>query len=117
MKENLAYCGLICEKCPIYLATREPDEKKKYEIRADIAEQIKKHYGQKTSPEDVGDCDGCKAETGRLFCTDCQIRICAVEKGIANCAYCDDYPCQQLEKLFTTDVDARKRLDAVRNGL
>jgi hypothetical protein len=87
------------------------------QIRADIAEQIKKHYGQKTSPEDVGDCDGCKAETGRLFCTDCQIRICAVEKGIANCAYCDDYPCQQLEKLFTTDVDARKRLDAVRNGL
>jgi hypothetical protein len=103
MEDNLSYCGLICEKCSIYLATRE--------------QQIKEHYGQETRPEDVGDCDGCKAETGRIFCTGCEIRICAVEKGIENCAYCSDYPCKLLEKLFTTDLDAKKRLDAIRNTL
>ena len=117
MEENLAYCGLICEKCPIYLATREPDEGKKYKMRVEIAQEIKKHYGQDTEPEDVGDCDGCKTEGGRLFCTDCQIRICAVEKGIANCAYCRDYPCEALEKLFTTDLEARQRLDKIRSRL
>ena len=117
MEENPAYCGLICEKCAIYLATRERDEKKKHEMRVDIAEQIRKHYGQETKPEDVGDCDGCKADTGELFCTGCEIRICAVDKGIANCAYCKDYPCEKLEKLFTTDVDAKKRLDAIKNNL
>ncbi len=117
MEENLAYCGLICEKCAIYLATREQDEDKKYEMKVDIAEQIKKHYGQETKPEDVGDCDGCKAETGSIFCSGCEIRICAVEKGIANCAYCDDYTCEALEKLFPTDPDAKKRLDAIKNNL
>jgi hypothetical protein len=115
MEENLAYCGLICPSCAIYLATREKDQSKQHEMRVDIAEQIKKHYGQECKPEDVGDCDGCKAEDGRLFSTGCQIRICAVEKGLENCAYCDDYPCEALENLFTTDQGARDRLDAIRN--
>jgi hypothetical protein len=86
-------------------------------MRAEIARQIEKHYGQQRTPEDVGDCDGCKTEGGRLFCTGCQIRKCAAEKGIENCAYCSDYPCEALEKLFTTDVGARERLDAVRGDL
>lgn len=117
MKEALAYCGLICQKCPIYLATREVDEDEKYKMRANIAKEIKKHYGQECKPEDVGDCDGCRAKTGRLFYTGCQIRICAVQKGIENCAYCNDYPCELLEKLFTTDENAKKRLDEIRDSL
>lgn len=114
MEENLAYCGLICHTCAIYLATREKDQGRQREMRIEIARQIKKHYGQECKPEDVGDCDGCKTEGGRLFCTGCQIRKCAVEKGIESCAYCDDYSCEALEKLFTTDLGARKRLDAIR---
>jgi hypothetical protein len=117
MEENLAYCGLICETCQIYLATREPDEEKKYKMRVDIAKEITKHYGEETTPEDLGDCDGCRAEGGRLFSTDCRIRVCAVEKGIDNCAYCDDYTCESLEKLFTTDPGARERLDKIRSKL
>ncbi|MBN2592409.1 MAG: DUF3795 domain-containing protein [Sedimentisphaerales bacterium] len=115
MEENLAYCGLICRTCQIYLATREPDEEKQYEMRANIAQEIEKHYGRETKPEDVDDCDGCRTDGGRLFCTDCQIRMCAIKKGIANCAYCRDYPCEALENLFTTDSGAKERLDAIRN--
>ncbi|MHC4759678.1 MAG: DUF3795 domain-containing protein [Planctomycetota bacterium] len=109
--------GLICEKCPIYLATREQDKDKQYKMRTDIAQCVKKIYGEESRPEDIGDCDGCKAETGRLFCTSCDIRNCAVQKGIENCAYCDNYPCELLEKLYTTDLDAKKRLDDIRNTL
>jgi hypothetical protein len=118
MEENLAYCGLICQTCQIYLATREPDEEKKYKMRANIAQEIKKYYGEEIKPEDIGDCDGCKTEGGRLFSNnDCPMRICAIEKGIENCAYCHDYPCEALEKLFTTDPGAKERLDAIRNDL
>ena len=118
MEENMAYCGLICQTCQIYLATREPDEEKKYNMRVDIAQEITKHYGGETKPEDVGDCDGCKTESGRLFSNNnCPMRICAIEKGIENCAYCEDYPCEELEKLFTTDLGARKRLDIIRSRL
>jgi hypothetical protein len=118
MGENLAYCGLICQTCQIYLATREPDKEKQYKMRVDIAKEIKKYYGEETKPEDVRDCDGCKTEGGRLFCNnDCSMRVCAIEKGIESCAYCDDYPCQDLEKLFTTDPGARERLDKIRSKL
>ena len=117
MGEELAYCGLVCQACPIYLATREPDEARRHKMRADIAQEIEKRYGQNCGPEDVGDCDGCRTEGGSLFCTGCHIRTCAAEKGIANCAYCADYPCEALEKLFATDAGARQRLDAIRSAL
>jgi len=117
MEENLAYCGLICRKCTIYLATREKDADKKYRMKVEIAREIQKHYGRECEPEDVGDCDGCKTEGGRLFCTGCEIRVCAVQKGFESCAYCNDYPCKLLEKLFTTDPDAGKRLDSIRAAL
>jgi hypothetical protein len=124
MEENLAYCGLVCQTCQIYLATREPDKDKQYKMRVNIAQEIKKYYGEEINPEDFRDCDGCKTEGGRLFSTDCPMRICAVEKGIENCAYCDDYPprdtlrcCEALEKLFSTDPGARERLDKIRSKL
>jgi len=115
MEEPLAYCGLICRTCKIHLATREPDEEKRYEMKADIAKEITRHYGNEWNPDDVGECDGCKAEGGGLFCTGCRIRKCAVEKGISNCAFCNDYPCEALE--VTTDPGARERLDKIRSGL
>ncbi len=117
MEQDLAYCGLLCRSCDIYLATREKVRSRQRQMRVEIARQIEKHYGWACKPEDVGDCDGCKAEGGRLFCTDCQIRKCAMEKGIENCASCDDYPCDAIEKLFTTDAGARERLDAIRSVL
>ena len=119
MEDSLSYCGLICNKCAIYLATREKDEEKRYKMRVDIASQIKELYGQDCKPEDVTDCDGCKSESGILFsgCSKCNIRKCAQDKGIENCAYCDEYPCEELEIIFTSDPDARKRLDEIKSGL
>ena len=113
MEENLAYCGLICPSCGIYLATREKNPDKQHQMRIEIAEQIKEYYGQECKPEDVGDCDGCKTEGAKLFSTGCQIRICAREKGIENCAYCHEYPCEALKKLFTTDPAATIELSPI----
>ena len=117
MEEILAYCGLICHSCPIYLATREKDEEKRHKMRVEIARQIKKIYGTEYKTEDVGDCNGCRTEGERLFCTDCQIRMCANGKNIENCTHCDEYACEKLEKFFVTDPEAKKRLDAIRSTL
>ena len=119
MENNLSYCGLICTTCPIYLATREMDEEKRRKMRIEIARQIEEHYGGTFKPEDVTDCDGCKAEGGRLFSGSgkCKIRKCAKKKDIENCAYCDEYSCQKLEELFAMDPQARKRLDKIRSKL
>ena len=121
MKEILAYCGLTCHGCAIYLATREKNSEKKEKMRVDIAQQIKKHYGQECKPEDVTDCDGCKAESGTLFSgsKNCHIRKCASRKGVENCAHCDEYACEKLKEFFATEAHAhaRERLDEIRSGL
>ena len=119
MDKMIAYCGLTCHSCAIYLATREQDPKKKREMRAEIARQINDIYKEKMKAEDVTDCYGCKTETGILFsgCKKCQIRKCGSQKGIENCAHCNEYACEKLEKFFVTDLEAKKRLDAIRSTL
>jgi len=121
MNEMISYCGLTCHTCPIYLSTREKDPKKKHEMRIEIAQQIKKIYGQDCKAENVTDCDGCKTESGRLFsgCRYCEIRKCAREKSIENCAHCNEYACEKLEEFFATEAHAhaKERLDEIRSGL
>ncbi len=118
------YCGLDCEGCPIYLATRVEDRQAQERMRADIAVQIERLYGMKCRAEDITDCDGCVADAGRLFagCRMCRIRPCAREKGLENCAHCDEYVCAKLQEFFDLGgkllhMDARGRLDTVRTGL
>lgn len=117
MELHISYCGLICRTCPIHLATREIDQAKRKKMRANIAEQCNKLYGTKYGQEDINDCDGCRAETGRLFsgCKTCSIRSCAKNKGLDNCACCSEYACEQLLKLFATEPEAKKRLDRIRS--
>ena len=117
MTEILAYCGLTCHTCPIYLATRQTNSEEQTRMRTVIARRCQEHYGMDITLAEVTDCDGCPTEGGRLFsgCKKCRIRECARARGLRNCAYCADYACQQLEKLFKTDPTARIRLDQTRS--
>ena len=121
MDETISYCGLECHSCPILLATREENNEKRDKMRVEIAQQIKKIYGQECKPEDVTDCDGCKTENERLFpgCRYCEIRKCARRKSIENCAHCDEYACEKLKEFHATEAHAhaRERLDEIRSGL
>jgi hypothetical protein len=119
MDEIISYCGLTCHKCAIHLAMGEKNDEKKHKMRIEIAQQIKKHYGQECKAEDVTDCDGCKTEGGRLFSGSkkCEIRKCAKSKAIENCAYCDEYACEKLEKFFATDPEAKARLDEIKSRI
>jgi hypothetical protein len=119
MEKMIAYCGLRCDTCRILLATREKNDEKKYKMRADIARYIREHFDPNCKVEDITDCDGCKTQGGRLFsgCSKCQVRKCAIEKGVENCAYCKEYACENLEKLFTTEADAKANLEEIRKSL
>ncbi|MEJ2355106.1 MAG: DUF3795 domain-containing protein [candidate division WOR-3 bacterium] len=116
MDEMIAYCGLNCLSCPIYLATREENKEEQTEKRKEILRLIKKHYGLDLKLEDITDCDGCIIETGRLFsgCKNCSIRKCAIEKKIVSCAYCEEYVCGKLEEFFSKEKTAKTRLDNLR---
>ena len=122
VSEMIAYCGLNCVTCPIYLATRETDPKKQRQMREGIASYITKHFDTETRSEDITDCDGCTMKGRRLFseCQKCQVRRCAREKGLENCAYCSEYACEKLSKLYdsgSVDASAKKRLDEIKARL
>jgi hypothetical protein len=118
MDQMITYCGLVCDTCPIHLATLETDISKKVKMRISIAEELSKIYGTIPEPKIITDCDGCKTNNGRLFtgCIDCKIRKCAIQKNITNCAYCGDYPCDNLKKHFTFDPASKERLEKIQNN-
>jgi hypothetical protein len=117
LNELQAYCGIVCQTCPIYLATGEGDGEKQRTMRIEIARQITKHNGARFDPESITDCDGCRTIGGRLFsgCQKCSIRGCAGVKGLVSCALCPEYACKGLEVIFSTDPQARTRLEEIRS--
>lgn len=118
METIIACCGLRCDSCPIHLATLEPDQTSKQKMRESIAEQCTALYGMNIRPGDVTDCDGCRANTGRLFsgCLTCEIRKCAGMKPIENCAYCSDYACGRLTEFFSAAPEAQIQLEKIRRS-
>jgi hypothetical protein len=116
METLIAYCGLTCDTCPIHLATFEQDKSRQQVMRESIAEQCSKLYGMNLLPGNIADCDGCRADTGRIFsgCLDCEIRKCASKKNIDSCAFCIDYACEILKKHFSLDPGAKIRLEEIR---
>ncbi len=118
MQELLAFCGLNCTSCPIHLATLEPDDARRLSMRQEIARLCREQYGMEVQIQDVTDCDGCTAGTGRLFfgCAKCEIRRCAVQRELASCGRCSDYACEKLRKHFAADPSARDRLEILRSA-
>lgn len=64
------YCGLYCGACPNLLGTQAGTE------------------------QNV--CLGCKSDTNPEWCLNCELKICAREKGLDFCYQCDEYPCNNL---------------------
>ena len=116
MATRVSYCGLSCETCPIYVATRESDKDKQAKMRAEIADMCTKHYGVNYEAKDINDCDGCRSG-GHLFfgCDDCRIRNCAIARDIETCAQCHEYICAELEGFFVKDPAARDRLNQIKS--
>ena len=114
----IAYCGLKCDSCPIFLATLEPDQFLQQSKRKSIAETINSLYGLNYQLEDITDCDGCITNTGRIFtgCINCKVKTCARSKYLENCAYCTKYPCKILKKNFLCEPESQKRLEEIRES-
>jgi hypothetical protein len=119
MTEIVAYCGLPCKTCPIYLAARQENNEKKARMRAEIIKLCKEQYGISYKLEDITDCDGCPTEGARLFSArkNCPIRNCARKKKLENCAYCPEYACSTLEAFFKKEPAAKARLDEIKSSI
>lgn len=111
MSNITAYCGLDCNECPTFLATKSNDDEK----RKEVAELWSNLYKAEIKASDIN-CDGCKSSGGSLFshCNVCEIRKCAKEKAINNCSECDEYVCEKLGELFRMAPEAKQNLEQTR---
>lgn len=90
---KLAYCGLYCSQCSFVVAyeTNNRDHLLSLPQRYDKFKQA--------DLSEHGSCKGCKGEN---LCGDCEIKDCAVEKGIDCCADCKTFPCEII-LIFAND--------------
>ena len=83
MATLIAACGLDCAKCDAYIATQANDQA----ALEQIAEKWRVEYNAPVILAANFLCDGCMAG-GRTIghCAECGIRLCALERGLENCA-------------------------------
>ena len=113
MERIIAYCGLNCTECKAYLATQTNDPAALEHVAAEWREAFN---APGITAESIV-CDGCLATIdGRRagYCSMCEIRACAVERDVANCAYCADYACAKLEGFLAHAPAARDTLEQLR---
>jgi hypothetical protein len=107
----IAACGLDCAKCEAYLATQANDQA----ALERVAEKWRVDFNSADISAENILCDGCMAG-GRVagYCQICNIRACAVERGLQNCAGCSDYACEKLTAFWVNAPQAKTNLDALR---
>ena len=108
MKEMIGYCGLDCEKCEAYIATKNNDNEQRIKIAAKWSEM----NGVLIEPKHIN-CRGCKAKGIKtLFCLNmCEIRKCARKKGVESCGDCAGFEsCETLKPLLSNNPDITANL-------
>lgn len=104
MNKMLGRCGYRCDLC----AARSDDP----EIRQKLVDGWRKYLGHQMYTAENVHCDGCMNE-GRLADKNCPVRPCAIEKGVENCTYCDEYPCENLKDFISSREKFVKRLGEI----
>lgn len=102
--EYIAYCGLLCHECPLYIATKNNDEETKARLAVEYSNE------HRTFTKEDMNCEGCYSAKNKdsKMCGDCEIRNCAEAKNIPNnCGHCSEYPCKLIDKYSPDDCKAR----------
>ena len=110
---HIAYCGLDCSGCEVYQATKlDSDDRRK-----EYADKVFAQFKVTVEPATVN-CHGCRDERPKTgYCAMCEVRSCTIERGLENCAYCEDYGCEKLQKVHKAMISVGKTKDGVPTAL
>lgn len=111
MNRMIGYCGIVCSDCPGLVATQANDQ----EELERLAEHSRVEYNRPEITVEWVMCDGCLSASDRkcAYCAECAIRLCGVERGVENCAYCPEYACEKLKGFFAMVPQAQTVLDEI----
>jgi hypothetical protein len=107
MEPIVTRCGYRCDLCLAYRPNVEGDGANQQKL----SDGWFKYFGFRLPPEQIV-CDGCMAADPKLIDDSCPVRPCVMEKGLDNCAQCDQYACERLKERLVVYEDVRKRIDA-----
>ena len=92
-EDMIGYCGYNCHLC----MARSDDPA----IRQQLADGWRRIFGHHNYTAENVKCDGCLSD-GRLADKECKARPCAIERGVKNCAYCEDFVCEKVRHLLAS---------------
>ncbi len=108
MSDIVARCGYRCNLCLAYRDNIKSSQDQKL-----ISDGWYKYYGFRIEPEDIK-CDGCLSldtDDPRLMDPNCPVRFCVKEKGLENCAYCQEFPCRIFSSRSVDYDEMKETLD------
>ena len=108
MNKMIAYCGLNCEKCDAYIATKNNDNA----LREKTAKRWSKLNNAPITAEMIN-CNGCRGNGVKtIFCESmCQIRKCASKNDFETCGDCSKMnECKTLAEILSHSQDAKENL-------
>ena len=108
MKQLIAICGIDCEHCDAYIATKNNDQA----LREKIAKLWAELNNAPILPEHIN-CEGCRVNGVKtFFCsTLCQVRQCAIGKGFVTCGDCPDKDtCPKVGAIWQYTPQAKENL-------
>lgn len=94
-ERNIAYCGIDCLKCPVYIATITDNSELKHSVMQDWGKLYKREF----TVEEIY-CYGCRSEQLFILCSRCDIKPCNLKRGIEQCEQCCDYPCSRIQRFY-----------------
>ena len=92
-EKMIGYCGYNCHLC----AARSDDPA----VRQQLVDGWRRIFGHQNYTVENVRCDGCLSD-GRLADKQCKARPCAIERGMQNCAYCEDFACDKVKHLLAS---------------
>lgn len=109
METVIAACGLVCSRCDAYRATKEGSLEKLELVAADW----RRRYACDQIAASNIRCNGCMTDGGPKcgHCESaCEVRKCAMGKGVSTCAQCASFPCERLSGLYGFMGEQGRRL-------
>lgn len=103
------YKRLDCEKCDVYIATKNDNQA--------LREKTPKLWAELNNapilPEHIN-CEGCRMDGAKtVFCNSlCEVRKCAVTKGFMTCGECPEKDtCPKVGAIWQNNPQAKKNLE------
>jgi len=105
MGNFIAYCGINCAECGAYLALQNNDQ----ELREKTAAEWTAMHQFNFTPEMIN-CSSCKGNGVQVgYCSQCEIRACALDKAVENCGACGEYKSCNAINNFLDHIPAESK--------